>query len=496
MSEFVPHDDSTPSWMDGLEMPPLEIRRGRRTRFKFVQVPHWVVLLPKMPHAAFKLYVLLLAHANQERGDGEVFPFQETLAEIMGYAGRTSLPKPMKWLVRHGLVDISEVRYGTNNSRRRNIYVVHEEPLPGWKGFASLQEFYIDRAAKQKAAKEAAKAAKAAADAAKTDGQGDAGAPPAAKPARPGKRAGRREVALPSDVLRIIAAYPQPLREAMKETAHTDSPKTLVTAVTRALESRTVDQLLDRVARRWWMHGYEKKFEAGELMRPVGVAVAMMKHGSCPDPDCEDGRLPATGEWCQLCIERGHDYRAAWKRTRKAQKVAAEAAARRTLCPKCEQDKGTDGGICPPCVTGLENEVAEALRNVAADAAAMPRHTAEHVDLALETAKTLVKEARAQASQDGADLFGELLAAQMAAQACARDAHQLRMATMDDQPQGEPAIPAQAGVPAAEQDLVPCEGSRWDGSACGRPTGSEDGLCRPCRIADRVRLEGNLTTAG
>ncbi|MFC4883671.1 hypothetical protein ACFPK5_00475 [Streptomyces beijiangensis] len=173
-------------------------------------------------------------------------------------------------------------------------------------------------------------------------------------------------MALAPDVLQVLAAFRPELRESMRETAHTDAPKTLVTAVTKALKERTAEQLVARVLRRWTAHGYAEKFETGRLERPVGAAVAMVRPPTeCPDASCEDGELLADGvdrladgEPCVLCIERGKDYKASHKAARDAKKEAAATAASRLLCPGCEQDRGTGGALCPRCVSGFENDIA------------------------------------------------------------------------------------------------------------------------------------------
>lgn len=145
----------------------------------------------------------------------------------------------------------------------------------------------------------------------------------------------------------------------MRETAHTEPPKTLVT---KALKGRTAGQLVDRVLRCWTTHRYAAKFEAGRLDRPVGAAVAMLRHGECPDEGCEDGTVLESGEACVLCIERGKDHKADHATARKPAKEAADAAARRAaravVCPSCEQDRGTEGAACPGFMSGMERDIA------------------------------------------------------------------------------------------------------------------------------------------
>lgn len=116
----------------------------RTLRFRYMAVPEWVLLLTDLPHAAFRLYCMLLAHAD---GDGRASLEQKTLVELMGYGNRSSLGPPLRALQAHGLVEVEEFRYGPNNSRRGNIYVVRREPQADWEGLASVQESQASRPA-------------------------------------------------------------------------------------------------------------------------------------------------------------------------------------------------------------------------------------------------------------------------------------------------------------------------------------------------------------
>lgn len=162
--EFPPEDMDGAAWAeppgedewDELEGPPVELRAGRRSRFKFAAAPQWVLLMTELSHPAFRLYCVLLAHVNASRDDGLVWPQQKTLAKLLGYSRRASLDPLLKALVALGLVEVEVKRYGQNNSRRRNVYTVHEEPPADWSGWASLQEFYAAEKSARKAARLAA----------------------------------------------------------------------------------------------------------------------------------------------------------------------------------------------------------------------------------------------------------------------------------------------------------------------------------------------------
>jgi hypothetical protein len=82
--------------------------------------------------------------------------------------------------------------------------------------------------------------------------------------------------------------------------------------VLEALESRTVEQLRQRVERRWLAYGYEPALHDGTLTSPIGAAVALVAPPRyCPDLSCEDGWMIDTGEECRACLERRASRRAA-----------------------------------------------------------------------------------------------------------------------------------------------------------------------------------------
>jgi hypothetical protein len=113
-------------------------------------------------------------------------------------------------------------------------------------------------------------------------------------------------------------------------------PKRNRLAVLQALESRTVEQLADRVQRRWVAYGYEPALYDGNLTQPVGAALELIVPPRyCPDPSCEDGVMIHTGVECRACIER------------RASRRAARAAG---LEVKTGSSKGAGGGRMPECV--------------------------------------------------------------------------------------------------------------------------------------------------
>lgn len=89
-------------------------------------------------------------------------------------------------------------------------------------------------------------------------------------------------------------------------------PKRNRAAVLEALESRTVEQLRERVARRWVAYGYEPALYEGSITQPIGAALELIiPPRYCPDWSCEDGTMIDTGAECRACLQRRETRRAA-----------------------------------------------------------------------------------------------------------------------------------------------------------------------------------------
>ncbi|GGS96361.1 hypothetical protein GCM10010270_80410 [Streptomyces violaceus] len=112
-------------------------------------------------------------------------------------------------------------------------------------------------------------------------------------------------------------------------------PKRNRPAVLEALESRTVEQLRERVGRRWVAYGYEPALYDGTLTQPVGAALELISPSRyCPDLSCEDGTMIDTGAECRACLER------------RASRRAARAAGQLEK----SSSKRTGSGRAPECV--------------------------------------------------------------------------------------------------------------------------------------------------
>ncbi|MFE9613147.1 hypothetical protein [Streptomyces sp. NPDC006012] len=331
---------------------------------------------------------------------------------------------------------------------------------------------------------------------AREQSSGSAAADGANAPKRkPGRSGG--EVLVKPEVQLVLEAFPDALREALRSTARTDRPKTVISAIEQQLAQGDLAQarkLGARVARRWVTHGYTNHFAAGTLSSPVGATVAMLKPGPCPDPRCEDGEFE-DGSPCRSCIERDKDYRADRDRERKAAAAEKKAEARRRACPHCEFDRGTNGAPCADCthtIASTEREAVQLVERVLAEqqatvgddqaAAAFRAYVTGGVD-----------QARAAAAAQGADALGQALAARVAADGFAQEFRRLRergveqvaLAAPADRPDPEPEV----GIPAqAMWQGDRCPGHDGTGCDWDRPAVGYDGLCTRCR-AVRVQRE-------
>ncbi|MER7835289.1 hypothetical protein ABTY98_05100 [Streptomyces sp. NPDC096040] len=354
--------------MTGEEFIPDEVRPGRRARHRFICSPQWPLLAQALSDAGYRTYNLLLAHVNAERGDGTVWPQQKSLAAMLGKRSEAISRVINKELAPLGLVDVETVRYGSNQTRRRNVYTVHEVPPEGWAGCASIEEWYASAAghggdaknrmtgeAKNRAAGDAkdragnqtkpeldelenheAPSARSAGDARRaTAGSGarDArgGSAAASKSTRPRNtpKLTRQQVAA---IAQVEAALPPALVELLP---YRQLPTSTRHLVARELESRTVEQLAARVARRCEAHGYAQQLLSAEgpgARRAVGIATALVRAGECPDPSCEDGRMIDTAADCPACPERKADRRA---RGGKGPVPGQRKAAPRWECASC-----------------------------------------------------------------------------------------------------------------------------------------------------------------
>lgn len=105
----------------------------------------------------------------------------------------------------------------------------------------------------------------------------------------------------------VIGLLPRRLRDQLPAPVPRTVQDTIRTELARGL---TPDQLVSRAERRWVEHGYEDAVESASgpgLLRPVGVAVALVRQGNCTSPRCDDGIDLDTGAVCRTCEREAED---------------------------------------------------------------------------------------------------------------------------------------------------------------------------------------------
>lgn len=127
-------------------------------------------------------------------------------------------------------------------------------------------------------------------------------------------------------------------------------PVSVRLAIVKALEGRTPEQLVDRVARRWVRHGYAKELRDGRgLSSPLGVVHALVRAGECPDLGCEDGAMLDTGADCRACEGRKDSHRRGERKT--SSMPRQRQAAPSWTCTGCFADSFTAPPETLQCAT-------------------------------------------------------------------------------------------------------------------------------------------------
>lgn len=105
----------------------------------------------------------------------------------------------------------------------------------------------------------------------------------------------------------VIGLLPPRLRDQLPNPV----PRAVTDAIRKELaRGLTADQLVERTGRRWWNHGYEADAESADgpgLLRPVGVAIALVRRGNCASARCDDGKDLDTGARCRTCEREAED---------------------------------------------------------------------------------------------------------------------------------------------------------------------------------------------
>lgn len=116
-----------------------ELRHGRRAP-TYTDIKDWVSLAP-IPEPAKALYLFYRMHVNRKRGDGLVWPTQETAAEFLGLSRGDKVAPYQRALEDLGAIDATR----TGQEDGRYLILVHEEPPPGYVGPVTLEEWYAQR---------------------------------------------------------------------------------------------------------------------------------------------------------------------------------------------------------------------------------------------------------------------------------------------------------------------------------------------------------------
>ncbi|QXJ25948.1 hypothetical protein AGRA3207_007517 [Actinomadura graeca] len=133
--------DRFPARQDGEALDQHDELREGRALIPFTQLPDWVALSGIKP-VAQALYWQLSMHLNRARGDRTVFPSRAQLAARLGFAHARSVDAHLGQLVRIGAID-KHTRRSAGGLRARNLYVLHLEPPPGYRGPRSLADLDI-----------------------------------------------------------------------------------------------------------------------------------------------------------------------------------------------------------------------------------------------------------------------------------------------------------------------------------------------------------------
>jgi hypothetical protein len=122
----------------------------------------------------------------------------------------------------------------------------------------------------------------------------------------------------PGELRAVVEGVPEPLKQLLQE----DWPRGLPGRVNELIEAglsrehRTAAQLLERMARRWQIFGYEDALlsQSGEgIRRSIGVLEELLSPSKCEgnNIDCEDGTELYTDRPCPRCEESRLDRQVA-----------------------------------------------------------------------------------------------------------------------------------------------------------------------------------------
>lgn len=329
----------------------------------YTPVPVWV-LLSGSTAQAYRMYAFLGEHINNRTpGERIAFPSQKAIARALGLKDYRDVAKYRDELAALGAIRFKEFRYA-GGMRRRYRYWVRFNPPEGFAGLVSLAQFYEAnpdvKAKRQPTARDIAMEETAGGDGGgkkpTSEGgenptsqggesptaqqpdpvepdQGERNGAPAARSANDGRQAstGSRARAksgsaasgkstpprLTPQQNKAVAGFIQELPEDVRTAlVPKHPPMNLKQAILGALaageaHSRTPQQLVAyRVGPKWMKH-YASLHYAGQLARPVGALVEMLKRSQeCGSDRCDERMDVDSAEACRSCEQRAVDKRA------------------------------------------------------------------------------------------------------------------------------------------------------------------------------------------
>lgn len=171
-----------------------------------------------------------------------------------------------------------------------------------------------------------------------------------------GKTSSTIEKPKPAELRTVVEGVPEPLKQLLQEDWPRGLPGQVNDLIAAGLlrEHRTAAQLLERMARRWQVFGYEDALlsQSGEgIRRSLGVLEELLSPSKCNgnNIDCEDGIELYTGRECPRCAEAREDrIRAAVPAP--APEMKPKAMAHRPAppplpAPRDEAGEGTTYGV-------------------------------------------------------------------------------------------------------------------------------------------------------
>jgi len=107
----------------------------------YAQIPVWL-LLTASSHAC-KLYGILAAHINQDRGDRAVWPYRSTLAQLLGFSKTASVDRYINELETLGAIRVVP-QVAADGGPAANVYVIYMNPQTDHAGPMSMSAYYAN----------------------------------------------------------------------------------------------------------------------------------------------------------------------------------------------------------------------------------------------------------------------------------------------------------------------------------------------------------------